>query len=129
VREGEAVSVPVVQHGHGGLWHDAHKLAVASLLMIGAFVAWMLLLMPVGWGLQAALDLDDTQVLYEAGAWGWLAFVLMAAASAVPPTIGIVLGLRARRLGERRLAAVGVASNALLVVVFVLAPLLAALLG
>jgi hypothetical protein len=123
------MSTPVVQSGHGRTWDDGHRLAIGSLLAVAAFVAWMLLLMPVGWALQAALDLDDTQLLYEAGGWGWVAYPLMVVASALPPVVGIALGVRARGLGERRLGTAGIAANALVVVLFVLAPVLAALIG
>jgi hypothetical protein len=88
-------------------------------------LAWMALLMPVGWGLQSALGLDDTEMLYVAGTWGVVAFGLMSVLSAVPPTVGIVLGVRARRLGERRLGTMGVAANAVVAVLFVLGPVLA----
>ena len=127
--EEEVMTARAVHHGFGGVWRDGHRLAVGSLLAIVAFVVWMLLLMPVGWALQAALDLDDTQLLYEAGGWGWVAYVAMAVASAVPAAVGIVLGVRARRLGERRLGTAGVAANALVAVMFVLGPVLAALFG
>lgn len=123
------MSTPVVQHGHAGAWHDAHRLAIGSLATVAAFVVWMLLLMPVGWALQAALDLDDTQLLFEAGGWGWVAYVAMVTAAALPPAVGIVLGLRARRLGERRLGTAGVLANGLVASLYVLGPALAALIG
>lgn len=123
------MSVPALHHGHGGVWHDGRRLAIGSLLAIGAFVVWMLVLMPVGWALQAALDLDDTQLLFEAGGWGWVAYAAMVAAAAVPPAVGIVLGLRARRLGERRLGTAGVVANALVALLYVLGPVLAAVIG
>jgi hypothetical protein len=121
------VSAPAIRHDRGHFWHDPHRSAVASLLTVPAMLAWMALLMPVGWGLQSALGLDDTEMLYEAGAWGVAAFGLMSVLSAVPPTVGIVLGVRARRLGERRLGTMGVAANAVVAVLFVLAPVLQAL--
>jgi hypothetical protein len=102
------VSVPAIQHDRGHFWRDPRRTAVASLLMVPAMLVWMLLLMPVGWGLQSALGLDDTQMLYEAGAWGVAAFVLMLVLSAVTPTVGVVLGVRARRLGQHRLGTIGV---------------------
>jgi hypothetical protein len=66
-------------------------------------------------------------MLYEAGAWGVAAFVLMLVLSAVPPAVGIVLGVRARRLGERRLGTIGVVANAVVAVWFVLGPVVGAL--
>ena len=123
------MSVPAVHHDRVRFWRDPHRSAVASLLMAPATLAWMVLLMPVGWGLQSALGLDDTQMLYEARPWGVAAFVLMLVASAVPPTVGIVLGVDARRLGEHRLGTIGVAVNAVVAVQFVLVPVLGALFG
>jgi hypothetical protein len=118
-----------VHHDHGDLWHDGHRLAMGSLLAIAVFVVWMMLLAPVGWALQGALDLDDGQLLYEAGGWGWLAYAGMVLATAIPPAVGIVLALRALALGERRLGTVGVAANALVAMLFVVAPLVAGLVG
>jgi len=128
-KEGSQVSVPAVHHDRGHVWRDAHRSAVASLLMVPSMLAWMVLLVPVGWGLQSALGLDDTQMLYEAGAWGVAAFGAMVVLGAVPPAVGIVLGLRARRLGERRLGTIGVAANAVVAVPLVLAPVLQVLLA
>jgi len=129
VRKEGIVSVSSIHRDRGHFWRDPHRSAVASLLMLPAMLAWMLLLMPVGWGLQSALGLDDTQMLYEAGAWGVAAFVVMVVVSAVPPTAGVVLGVNARRLGERRLGTIGVVANAVVAVWFVLAPVLGALFG
>jgi len=123
------MSVPDIHHDRGHFWRDSHRSAVASLLMVPALLGWMVLLMPVGWALQSALGLDDTQLLYESGAWGVAAFVVMIALAAVPPTVGIVLGVKARRLGERRLGAIGVMANAVIAVWFVLGPVLGALFG
>ncbi len=123
------MSVPGIHRDRGHFWRDSHRSAVASLLMVPALLGWMILLMPVGWALQSALGLDDTQLLYESGSWGVAAFVAMIALAAVPPTVGIVLGVEARRLGERRLGAIGVAANAVIAVWFVLGPLLGALFG
>jgi len=95
--------------------------------MVPAMLAWMILLMPIGWALQSALGLDDTQLLTEAGAWGVAAFVLMLVLSVVPLTVGIVLGVRARRLGERRLGTMGVAANAVVAVLLVLGSVFQAL--
>ncbi len=114
------MSVRAIHHDRGRFWHDPHRSAVASLLMVPAMLVWMMLLMPVGWALQSALGLDDTQLLTEAGAWGVAAFVLMLVLGVVPLTIGIALGVRARRLGERRLGTMGVAANAVVAVLLVL---------
>jgi hypothetical protein len=106
---------------------DGHQSAVAALLLVPATLVWMGLLMPVGWGLQRALGLDETQMLTEGGGRGVVAFVLILVVSAVPPIVGAALGMRARRLGARRLGTTGVAANAVVGAGFVLSPILQAL--
>ena len=123
------MGVPAIHQERGHFWRDPHRSAIASLLMVPTLLGWMLLLMPVGWALQSVLSLDDTQMLYEAGAWGVAAFVVMNVLLAVPPTVGVALGVEARRLDERRLGTIGVAANAVAAVWFVLGPVLAALFG
>jgi hypothetical protein len=58
-------------------------------------------------------DLEEQQVLSDAGAWGYIAAFFLLAVLAVPASVGIVLGVRARRLGERRLGATGIVVNVL----------------
>jgi uncharacterized membrane protein YjfL (UPF0719 family) len=98
-------------------------------VMVPALLVWMLLLMPVGWGLQSVLGLADDQMLTEAGAWGTAAFVLMVVLFTVPQIVGIALGLEARRLGERRLGTVGVVVNAVVAALLVAGTVAQALLG
>jgi hypothetical protein len=85
---------------------------IASLLMVPALVLWYPLAYLVGAGFQHALGLADDELLTEAGAWGVAAAVVMLAFIAVPQVVGIVLGVKARRLGEHRLGTAGVAVNA-----------------
>ncbi|HLF68984.1 MAG TPA: hypothetical protein VI503_06515 [Gaiellaceae bacterium] len=65
----------------------------------------------VGSGLQAALDLAEDEMLWDAGALGVLAAVLVTGLLASPSVAGIVLGVGARRLGERRLGTAGAIVN------------------
>ena len=51
--------------------------------------------------LLSVLGLAEGDTLTEAGAWGVLAAVFLIALLAVPQIVGIVLGVKARRLGER----------------------------
>jgi hypothetical protein len=129
VRKEDRMSASVIHHGRGERWPDGHRAAVASLLMVPAVILWMLLLMPIGWGLQSVLGLDDTQLLTEAGAWGVAAFVAMVVLSVVPTTVGIVVGVRARRLGEHRLGTTGVVANGAVAVWLVLGPGIQVLVG
>lgn len=123
------MSVSTVHPDGGHFWRNAHRSAIASLLMVPTLLVWMLLLMPVGWGLQSALGLDDDQMLTEAGAWGTAAFALMVVLFAVPQIVGIALGLEARRHGERRLGTAGVVVNAVVAALLVTVTTLQALLG
>lgn len=85
--------------------------AVASLLMLPASMLLLAPLYLIGSALQDALGLEEDELLTEAGTWGRLAAVLMVALLAATPVAGVVLGVRARQLGERRLGTVGVVTN------------------
>jgi hypothetical protein len=66
----------------------------------------------VGTFLQfAVFDLEEQELLSEAGAWGYVAGFFLLALMLLPAVIGVVLGVRARRLGERRLGTAGIAVN------------------
>jgi hypothetical protein len=58
-------------------------------------------------------DLEEQRLLSEAGAWGYIAAFFLLALMVVPAAVGILLGIRARRLGERRLGTAGIAVNTL----------------
>ena len=59
-------------------------------------------------------DLEEQELLYEAGAWGYMVGLFLLALMVLPAVVGIVLGARARRLGERRLGTTGVVVNTLI---------------
>jgi hypothetical protein len=65
----------------------------------------------VGVALLSALDLAEGDSLTEAGAWGVVAAVPLMLLLVTPQIVGIVLGVKARRLGERRLGTTGVVVN------------------
>lgn len=83
-----------------------------SLWMVPAAGASYAVAYFVGVALMDALDLAEGDMLTEAGAWGVVAAVFLLALIAVPQVIGIVLGVKARRRGERRLGTAGVVVNA-----------------
>ena len=62
--------------------------------------------------LVSVLGATEGDTLAEAGAWGVLAAVFLIALLAVPQVVGILLGVEARRLGERRLGETGIVLNA-----------------
>jgi hypothetical protein len=105
------------------------RVAIASLLMIPATVLLYPILYLVGAGLQSALDLADDELLVDAGALGVAAAALMLLLTALPQIVGVVLGVRARRSGDPRLGAVGVAANAIVGGFFLLSSLLQLVLG
>jgi hypothetical protein len=67
----------------------------------------------IGTFLQVVVfDLGEQELLTEAGAWGYVAAVLLLALMVLPAFVGIALGVRARRLAEHRLGTTGVIVNA-----------------
>ena len=79
--------------------------ASAVALMVGGAIGTFLQL--------TVFDLEEQQLLSEAGVWGYVAAFCLVVLMVLPAVIGIVLGMRGRRLGERRLGTAGVVVNAL----------------
>ena len=87
--------------------------AMFSLLMVGVTVPASVLAWAIGTFLGLVVfDLEDQDVLSEAGTWGYVAGLGLVALLVAPGVAGIALGVRARRLGERRLGTAGVVVNA-----------------
>jgi hypothetical protein len=61
----------------------------------------------VGFVLLGMKDLEGSEPMSEQGAWGWMVFAVSTLILMVPMIVGIVLGARARKLGERRLGTIG----------------------
>ena len=81
--------------------------------MVAATVAGGLVAGIIGTFLQfVVFDLDEQELLTEAGVWGYVAAVLLLALMVLPAVTGIALGVRARRLGESRLGTTGMIVNA-----------------
>jgi hypothetical protein len=99
-------------------------LAISSLLMVPALLVSYLAAYLVGVALLEALGLDEGEMLTEAGAWGVVAALFLMVLIAVPQIVGIVLGVKARQLGERRLGTTGVIVNAAIAVFFLLTSVL-----
>jgi hypothetical protein len=75
----------------------------------------------VGTLLQVVVfDLGEQESLGHAGAWGYLAGLLLLVLMIVPALVGIILGIQARRRGERRRGTAGFVANALIVVYLVI---------
>ena len=122
----------IVHHDGGRVSSDSRpgrRAGVASLLMIPALVLSFTVAELVGAGVQSALDLAEDDNLREAGIVGVLAGLGLTALLVLPAVVGIVLGLRARRLGESRLGTPGVVINAALAGYLVLVSVVQLVLG
>jgi hypothetical protein len=86
-----------------------------SLLMVAATVAATVVAGIVGTFLQfVVFGLDEQELLPEAGVLGYLAGFFLVALMVLPAVVGMILGLRARHLGERRLGTTGIVMNAVI---------------
>ncbi len=91
------------------------RVATQSLLMVAATAVAALVAGIVGTFLQfVVFDLEEQELLPEAGVWGYLAGFFLLALMVLPAVVGMVLGVRARRLGERRLGRTGIVVNAVI---------------
>jgi hypothetical protein len=89
------------------------RVATQSLLMVAATAVAAVVAGIIGTFLQfVVFDLGEQELLTEASVWGYVAAVLLLTLMALPAVRGIVLGVRARRLGEHRLGTTGVIVNA-----------------
>lgn len=75
----------------------------------------------VGTFLQVVVfDLEEQELLSEAGAWGYVAALCLVAMMLAPAVVGVVLGERGRRLGEHGLGTTGIVLNSLIAAYVVL---------
>jgi hypothetical protein len=79
-------------------------LTVVAVLVAGAAGTFLQLVV---------FDLEEQQLLSDAGAWGYVAAFLLLALMVTPASVGIALGVRARHLGEGRLGTTGIVVNVL----------------
>lgn len=104
---------PSRRHGFALPEESGRRVATQSLLMVAATAAATVVAWIVGTFLQfVVFDLEEQELLLEAGVWGYLAGFFLLALMVLPAVVGMVLGVRARRLGERRLGTTGVVVNA-----------------
>jgi hypothetical protein len=121
---------PSHRHGLSLPADPARRVATWSLLMVAASAVAMMIGGAVGTFLQfTVFDLEEQQLLSEAGAWGYVAAFCLVVLMVLPAVIGIVLGVRGRRLGERRLGTTGIVVNALIAAYLVLTGVGTLLLG
>ena len=83
--------------------------------MVAASAGAALIAGAVGTFLQLVVfDLEEQELLSEAGGWGYVAGFCVLALMLLPALVGIVFGVRGRQLGERRLGTTGIVVNALI---------------
>jgi hypothetical protein len=88
------------------------RLATLSLLMVAATAVAAVVAGIVGTLLQfVVFDLEEQELLTEAGVRGYVAGLFLLALMVLPAVVGMVLGVRARGLGERRLGTTGIVVN------------------
>ena len=91
------------------------RVATQSLLMVAATAVAAVVAGIVGTILGfAVFHLEEQELLPEAGVWGYVAGLLLLALMVLPAVVGMVLGVRARGLGERRRGTTGLVVNALI---------------
>ena len=97
------------------------RAATWSLLMLAGTAVALLAAGAMGTFLQLVVfDLEEQESIGHAGAWGYVAGFFLLALMTLPALVGIVLGVRARHLGERRRGTTGVIVNALIAAYFVI---------
>jgi hypothetical protein len=97
------------------------RAATLSLLMVAGTAVALLVAGAVGTFLQVVVfDLEEQESIGHAGAWGYVAGFFLLALMTLPALAGIILGIRARRLGARRQGTAGLAVNVLIVAYLVI---------
>ena len=90
------------------------------MLMVPALLAFDLAAHFSRGVLVSALGATEGDTLTEVGAGGVLAAVFLITLLTVPSLVGIVLGVKARRLGERRLGEAVIVLNAAIAAYYML---------
>jgi hypothetical protein len=97
------------------------RAASSSLRMVAVTGIALVAAAVVGTFLQAGVfDLEEQESIARAGVWGYVAGFSLLALISLPSVVGVVLGVRARRLGARRGGTTGIFVNALIAVYFVI---------
>ncbi len=111
-----AVPVTPPQRHRFSLPEDrGRRVAAQSLLMVAGTAVAAVVAGIVGTFLQfVVFDLKEQELLTEAGVWGYVAAIFLFAVMVLPAVVGMVLGVRARGLGERRRGTTGIVVNALI---------------
>ena len=83
------------------------RMAAWSLLMVAVSAFALVVAGGLGTFFQLVVfDLQEQELLAEAGLWGYVVGVFLTALMALPGLVGVVLGVRAWRLGADRFGAI-----------------------
>ena len=72
------------------------RMATQSLLMVAATAAAAIVAGIIGTFLHVVFDLEEQELLPEAGVWGYVAGLSLLALMVLPAAVGMVLGVRGR---------------------------------
>jgi cytochrome c oxidase subunit IV len=85
----------------------AQRLARWSLLMLVMLIPAALIAAIFGVYMLGRRDLEGSEPMSVQGAYGWMVWAISTIILLAPVAVGLVLGLKARRLGAKRLGLVG----------------------
>lgn len=96
------------------------RIATWSLLMAAVSAVAVVVAGALGTFFQTVVfDLQDQELLSEAGLWGYVVGFFLTALIALPGLVGVVLGVRAWRLGAHRMGATVILVNAVIAALLV----------
>ena len=84
-----------------------HTLGVRSLLMLPLLLVSGAVGGVVGFILLGFKNLEGSEPMSEQGAYGWMVLAVSTLLLMTPMIVGVVLGAKARKQGERRLGTIG----------------------
>ena len=129
--DGTATPLPTARRTRFSLpVEPGRRAATWSLLMVPGTAVALLAAAAVGTFLQVAVfDLEEQESIGHAGVRGYIAGLFLLALMTLPALAGIILAIRARRLGEGRRGTAGLVVNVLLVAYLVIPGLVFVLFG
>ncbi len=96
-----------------------HRAGVWSLLMLPFLIVSGGVAAMVALALYGQRDLEGSEPMSVQGAYGWMVLAVTGLILLTPMLVGLVLGAKARRLGEKRLGTIGMVLDGLVVAGYV----------
>lgn len=113
------MSVRAIPAGAGsGSPSRAHTQGVWSLLMLPMLLVTGAVAAVVGINLLGRRGLEGSEPMSVQGAYGWVVFAMTTVVFLAPLIVGVVLGVKALRGGERRLGLTGILVDGLILVAY-----------